>query len=195
MNLSAVAFYLVAGITLVAAVGVVGAGSIVYAALLLILALVMTGLIYLLLLADFLALIQILVYGGTVSILLLFALMLTPPERKPNLNHRGWGYGVVGAVALFAVLMVGAIGDRWPTPVALTHISLSALGQALFLTWAVPFEIASVVLLVALLGALTIARSTTERASHAVEASADFRRPVQLSERDQLVGTAAQVSE
>ena len=91
MELSALAFYVVAGITLVAALGVVVARSVVYSALLLILAMVMTGLIYLLLLADFLALIQILVYGGTVSILLLFALMLTPPETRPRLTHGAWG--------------------------------------------------------------------------------------------------------
>jgi NADH-quinone oxidoreductase subunit J len=172
MELSAVAFYVVAGVTLVAALGVVVARSVVYAALLLILSLVMTGLIYLLLLADFLALIQILVYGGTVSILLLFALMLTPPETRPELNHRGWALGAVTSGALFALLLVASFADKWPSAGAARHISLVDLGRALFSTWAVPFEVASVVLLVALLGALTIARSTSPGSKIARRASA-----------------------
>ena len=172
MELSAVAFYVVAGVTLVAALGVVVARSVVYAALLLILSLVMTGLIYLLLLADFLALIQILVYGGTVSILLLFALMLTPPETRPELNHRGWALGAVTSCALFALLLVASLADKWPAAGAGRRTSLVDLGRALFSTWAVPFEVASVVLLVALLGALTIARSTSSGSKIAPRASA-----------------------
>jgi NADH-quinone oxidoreductase subunit J len=161
MELSALAFYVVAAITLVAALGVVVARSVVYSALLLILAMVMTGLIYLLLLADFLALIQTLVYGGTVSILLLFALMLTPPETRPRLTHGAWGWGAVAAIALFSLVLVGVLSDTWMPAGAMRHVTITELGLALFQTWAVPFEIASVVLLVALLGSLTIARSAT----------------------------------
>ncbi len=161
MELSAFAFYVVAGITLVAALGVVVARSVVYSALLLILAMVMTGLIYLLLLADFLALIQILVYGGTVSILLLFALMLTPPETRPRLTHGAWGWGAVAGIGIFGLVALGVLGDTWTQADALRHVTVAELGLALFQTWAVPFEVASVVLLVALLGALTIARSAT----------------------------------
>ena len=90
MDLGAVAFYVVAAITLAASLGVVVTRSVVYSALLLVAALMFTGLIYLMLLADFLALVQILIYGGTVSVLLLFALMLTRPQERPILNHRGW---------------------------------------------------------------------------------------------------------
>lgn len=161
MELSAVAFYVVAGVTLAAALGVVVARSVVYSALLLILAMVMVGLVYLILLADFLALIQILVYGGTVSILLLFALMLTPPEARPRLTHGGWGWGAIGAVALFVLVLAGIFGDTWAQGATMRHVPLHELGMALFTTWAVPFEVTSVVLLVALLGALTIARSTS----------------------------------
>jgi NADH-quinone oxidoreductase subunit J len=169
MELSAFAFYVVAGFTLVAALGVVVARSVVYSALLLIAAMVMTGLIYLLLLADFLALIQILVYGGTVSILLLFALMLTPPETRPRLTHGAWGWGAIAAIGIFVLIMVGVYGDTWAQPSGTRHVTIAELGLALFQTWAVPFEIASVVLLVALLGALTIARSATAASSAQAE--------------------------
>lgn len=192
MDLGAAVFYAVAVATIVSALGVVLTRSVVYSALLLVLTLAMTGLVYLLLLSDFLALVQILVYGGTVSILLLFALMLTRPREAPALNHRGWPMAGAGAVVMLAVLAYGVFGTDWTRlPVATPYTSLSApagsstttsvssssssrpatpapqtrigpeqLGTALFTVWAVPFEIASVVLLVALIGSLLVARAT-----------------------------------
>ncbi len=165
MELGAVAFYAVAGASLVAALGVVITRHVVYSALLLILSLSLTGLVYLLLLADFLALVQILIYGGTVSVLLLFALMLTRPEDGAVLNHRGWPLAAVGALLLLGALLFGVLTTDWtgatPGPAAPpSRVSVEELGEALYSTWAVPFEVASLVLLVALLGALQIARST-----------------------------------
>ena len=206
MELGALAFYAVAAATIIAALGVVTSRSVVYSALLLILALSLTGLVYLLLLSDFLALVQILIYGGTVSILLVFALMLTRPQERPVQVHRGWPVAALAAVLFFAVLVYQAVGTDWATaartvaqtsatPIAAgtrsttsatstarssansastarslaTHpaegqvrISPGDLGMALFTTWAVPFEIASLVLLVALMGALLIARASDE---------------------------------
>ena len=168
MDLGAIMFYLVAAITLVAALGVVTTRNVVYAALLLILALSLTGLVYLLLLADFLALVQILIYGGTVSVLLLFALMLTRPQDNVALNHRGWPLAVLGAVLLLGVLVFGAVATDWSAAGAVSGFGAGrgayagqhgATGDELYSTWVVPFEIASVLLLVALLGALQIARS------------------------------------
>jgi NADH-quinone oxidoreductase subunit J len=168
MDLGAILFYLVAAITLVAALGVVTTRNVVYAALLLIMALSLTGLVYLLLLADFLALVQILIYGGTVSVLLLFALMLTRPQDNVALNHRGWPLAVLGAVLLLGALVFGAVATDWSAAGAVSasgqaagpaRISMEQLGTELYSTWVVPFEIASVLLLVALLGALQIARS------------------------------------
>jgi NADH-quinone oxidoreductase subunit J len=203
MDLGAFAFYVVAAITLAASLGVVVTRSVVYSALLLVAALMFTGLIYLMLLADFLALVQILIYGGTVSVLLLFALMLTRPQEKPLLNHRGWPAAALAAVVLFGVLIYQSVGTTWaPAGPASTGASPSSiangarttapgppgtasttartpassgaattgprrvgpadLGNALFTTWGVPFEIASLVLLVALMGSLVIARGTPE---------------------------------
>ncbi|HEX2035099.1 MAG TPA: NADH-quinone oxidoreductase subunit J [Chloroflexota bacterium] len=171
MDLGAGVFYALAAATTVAALGVVVTRNVVYSALLLILALSLTGLVYLLLLADFLALVQILIYGGTVSVLLLFALMLTRPQEGAVLNHPGWPLAALGAVILLAVLIYGAVATDWTAAAGAgtgrlatvpTRIGPEALGTALFTTWAVPFEIASLVLLVALLGALLIARTGGE---------------------------------
>ncbi len=187
MDAGATAFYVVAVVTLAASLGVVVTRSVVYSALLLVASLMLTGLVYLLLLADFLALVQILIYGGTVSVLLLFALMLTRPQERPILNHRGWPLAALSAVVLFAILIYQSLGTAWlPAPAttrttatspsasaaartstAITaaatgpvRIGPDALGTALFTTWGVPFEIASLVLLVALMGSLVIARGT-----------------------------------
>ncbi len=204
MDLGAVAFYVVAAITLAASLGVVVTRSVVYSALLLVAALMFTGLIYLMLLADFLALVQILIYGGTVSVLLVFALMLTRPQERPLLNHRGWPLAALGALVLFAVLIYQSVATTWspaapattsaspasivggarttlPAPpgsastTARTGASAAAtpgsgpvrvgpadLGTALYTTWGVPFEIAALVLLVALMGSLVIARGTPQ---------------------------------
>src|SRR5919199_1299815 len=117
MDAGAIAFYVVAVVTLAASLGVVVTRSVVYSALLLVASLMLTGLVYLMLLADFLALVQILIYGGTVSVLLLFALMLTRPQEKPLLNHPGWPLAAAGAVVLFVVLVYQSLGTTW-APVA-----------------------------------------------------------------------------
>ncbi|MBI3971869.1 MAG: NADH-quinone oxidoreductase subunit J [Chloroflexi bacterium] len=175
MELGAILFYVVASATVVSALGVVVTRSVVYSALLLVLSLMLTGLVYLLLLADFLALVQILIYGGTVSVLLLFALMLTRPEQKPVLTHKGWPLAALGAVVVLVLLIYQAVSTDWARTATAVSAAAGAragavasrigpgeLGAALFTTWAVPFEIASLVLLVALMGALVIARASEE---------------------------------
>lgn len=183
MELGAIAFYAVAAATLGAALGVVITRSVVYSALLLVLALSMTGLVYLLMLADLLAFVQILVYGGTVSVLLLFAMMLTPPQKSRVLNHKGWPLAAVGAIVMLAILVYQSVSTPWGAGAAaatastatrsvarveLVRVGPAELGTALYTTWAVPFEIASLVLLVALIGALYIARSASDSALETV---------------------------
>jgi NADH:ubiquinone oxidoreductase subunit 6 (subunit J) len=179
MDLGAFLFYAVAAVTLAASLGVVVARSVVYSALLLVLALVLTALVYLMLLADFLALVQVLVYGGTVSILLLFALMLTRPQERAEMNNPAWPLAAAGALVLLVILIYASVAAPWNPAPPLSSTSASSvsgatvsepvrvspaeLGAVLFTTWAVPFEIASLVLLVALIGALLVARSAAER--------------------------------
>ena len=162
MTITQATFYLLAATTIIAALGVVISRNVVYSALLLVLTLSLTGLVYLFLYSDFLALVQILIYGGTVSVLLLFALMLTRPEQSRVRTHAHWPLGVVAGLVVFGVLAYQALATDWlqgKTPV-LQRAGPVELGEQLFGPWAVPFEIASMVLLVALLGALIIARRT-----------------------------------
>ncbi|MBF6599806.1 MAG: NADH-quinone oxidoreductase subunit J [Dehalococcoidia bacterium] len=153
-------FDLVAAVVIVGALGVVMARSTVYAALFLIASLLGVAGVYVLLATEFLALVQLLIYGGAVTVLLLFALMLTHVrdlrERAPEPAQR------LGALLAGGGLLAGFITmvyrTRWPRDNGtITSIDFNTIGNALFNRWAVPFEIASGVLLVALVGAVVIA--------------------------------------
>ena len=156
-------FILLAVLTLGGALGVVMTRNVVHAALALLLSLVAVAGVYLILFAEFLALVQVLIYGGAIVIVVLFALMLTRIEDFRHLtDHRQWPLAAVGATVLFGIL-IAAIVD---TPVPETDrqgVGLETLGDSLFVQWAVPFEIASLVLLVALIGAIVLVRNSGGR--------------------------------
>lgn len=153
-------FYLMAAIVIVGALGVVLARSAVYAALFLIASLMGVAGLYILLSTEFLTLVQILIYGGAVTVLLLFALMLTRvrdlSERRPEPVQLGGA--LLASVGLLAGFSTVIYKTTWPRDNnTLTPVDFNNIGQALFNRWAVPFEIASGVLLVALVGAIVIA--------------------------------------
>lgn len=161
MSVTQVAFFAIALLTLIGAVGVVVARSVFISALFLILSFLgVTGL-YVLLEAPFLAGVQLLIYVGAIAVLIIFAIMLTRhvmTREEPFIN-RQWGIGGVIAALLFVILFL--VGTRTEWRVATTgppSDTISALGEALLSTYVLPFEVVSVVLLVALIGAIVIAR-------------------------------------
>src|SRR3712207_8427851 len=85
MSAEQVVFYIIAGIAVLAGVGVVLSRDIVHSALFLILALLMTAGVFVLLSSEFLALVQILVYGGGITIRVIFALMITQLRQAPQI--------------------------------------------------------------------------------------------------------------
>ncbi len=116
--------------------------------------------LYLLLEAEFLAAIQVLIYVGAVAVLVLFAVMLTQRVADPNRpvnNNQAWLAFTV-SVALFAILSAVMAPIRWPNLPVQTTSTVENLGMQLLGAYAIPFEVASVVLLVALLGAIILAR-------------------------------------
>lgn len=156
-----IAFIGIALLTLAGAIGVVLARSVFVSALFLILSFVGVSGIYVLLEAPFLAGVQLLVYVGAVAVLIIFAVMLTRDmmsEETPFLNLQ-WGCGGVMAAVLFVLLLlIGFIAD-WPVSSAKPpEDTISALGEALMGKYVLPFEVASVFLLVALIGAIVVAR-------------------------------------
>ena len=158
MSVGLAVFALVAAVVIGGGLGVVTSRNVAHAAIFLLLSLGAVAGIFILLLAEFLALVQILIYGGAVVIVLLFALMLTRREEFSQIRDNPQRpLAVVAAVILLAVISAALIGSPTVTQ-SLERPSIEAIGTELFTQWAIPFEVASLVLLVALVGAIIIAR-------------------------------------
>ena len=154
-------FFVIAALAVAGALGVVPMRSTVYAALFLILALLAVAGVYILLASEFLALVQILIYGGAVTVLLLFALMLTRVRDLPEtMAGAQWPLAALASALLAGLLIATGATTDWPGDTAgqITRVPFNDLGTTLFRQWAVPFELASLVLLVALVGAIILAR-------------------------------------
>jgi len=153
-------FYVVAVLTVFGALGVVLARNVVHSALFLILSLLAVAGIFLLLASEFLAIVQVLIYGGAVTILVLFAMMLTRVRDMPRaLNGPQWPLAAIAAGVFGGTTITAVLSTEWPGETdEATVVSIEEIGNVLFTNWAVPFEIASLVLIVALLGAIVIAR-------------------------------------
>ena len=153
-------FYILSILGLGGALGTVAARNVVYAALSLLLSLLAVAGLYVLLFAEFLALVQILIYAGAITIVLLFAIMLTRlQEFHGVLDNPQWPLAIVGGIALFGVLAAAFFVDAPDMNVSeRVGVDFRDLGTSLFTEWAIPFEVASLVLLVALIGAIVIAR-------------------------------------
>jgi len=151
-------FYIIGSAAVAGGLGVALARNIVHAALALILALLAVAGIFILLAAEFLALVQVLIYGAAVAILILFALMLTRARDMPEaMIGRQWPLGALAGAVLAALLIVGAAMAPWGAPERPTVIATRRLGESLFSNWLVPFEVIALVLVVALVGAIIIA--------------------------------------
>ena len=158
--MTALVFWFLAAIAVVASLGVILIKDIFRAALFLILSFFVIAVFYVTLYPDFLAAVQVLVYVGAISILLIFAIMLTREVKQGNLAGNAWLSFVVAA--LFLVILIFAIVNTpWAkSAVAPEQITTVAIAQQLFTSggFILPFEIASFLLLSAILGAMAIAR-------------------------------------
>ena len=156
-----VVFIILSVITLGAALAVVTSKNLFHSALFLVLSFVGVAGLYVLLEAGFLAAVQIMVYVGAIAILIIFAIMLTRRLMSKELvqSNTQWAASALAALLLFALLGIVLLRVDWPvTGGDVPAESISILGQELMGTYAVPFEVASVLLLVALVGSIIIAR-------------------------------------
>ena len=152
-------FILVAVLTIGGGLGVVLFRNVVHAALALLVSLIAVAGVYLVLFAEFLALVQVLIYGGAIIIVLVFAVMLTRSSDYPRISdNKQWPLAAVAALAFLGVLVPSFVINAVEGTKS-QNASFTGIGESLFTTWAVPFEIASLVLLIALIGAIIIARS------------------------------------
>ena len=146
-----------------AALGVVLFANIVYSAFLLGGVFISMAGLYLLLNGDFVAAAQILIYVGAINVLILFAIMLVNKRQDfsplPSAGMRKIVTGVV-SLGLFALLSTMVVATPWANPSTTppTEDSIVLIGQHFFTDYLLPFELASVLLLMAMVGAIILAR-------------------------------------
>lgn len=167
MNLNDAVFIILGFITLIGAVGVVSLNNIVHAALSLVISFLGVAGLYFQLQAEFLGLVQIMVYAGAISVLVIFAIMLVM-DRDPantNLTHRinrWWG----GLTAVLFAALIGLAIRQSQFAVQAGSGSADRIGQIAELLlgdYVIAFEVAALLLLVAVVGAIILAKGAKDQ--------------------------------
>jgi len=165
MNLQDFVFYNLASVVVIAALGVITLRNPVHSALLLVLAFVTSSGLWLLLEAEFLAIVLILVYVGAVMVLFLFVVMMLDINLD-RMREGFWKWFPFGAV--LALIMTGEIGMvlmskqfgpeniQIPAPKSADYSNTKELGQLLYTDYVYAFELSAVILLVAMVAAIAI---------------------------------------
>jgi NADH-quinone oxidoreductase subunit J len=154
-------FYLLSFIIIVSAIYVVSLKNIFHSALFLILALFGVAGIFILLSAEFLAAVQVLIYVGAVSVLMIFAIMLTTRLASRQIVQSN--EQVIPAIFVCAGFLLASLGSIGNTVWRIVDRSLPenntlSIGKLLMNDFVLPFEVVSIVLLAALIGAIVLAR-------------------------------------
>jgi NADH-quinone oxidoreductase subunit J len=159
-----VAFYGLAALCLAGAAGVIFQKNLVHSALCLALTFIGIAGMYVLLQADYLAAVQLLVYNGAVSIMIVIGVMLTQQGDMASSNptNRLALPAAVVTTAIVAMFGWAILGTKWTVATQSPGISLEAISKLLFNEYAVAFEATAVLLLVALVGAITLAKGADE---------------------------------
>lgn len=161
-----VAFWIIAVAMAGAAIGVVRSNNVVHAALYLVVVLAGSAAQYILLLAEFVAWVQVLIYIGAIVVLFLFGVMLTRApmrEESGKLDNNQRLASAVVSLFLFGVLTVFLVdafqGDEVKFKDSLVGLGSTAnVGSSIFHDYVIPFEVVSMLLLAALVGAVALAR-------------------------------------
>lgn len=172
LNAQSIAFIVFALFSLGGALGVVSTRNLIHATLYLILSLFGAAGFFVLLSAPFMAAVQVLVYIGAIAILIVFAVMLTRSmTRLSEIYNRQWLLSAIVAGLLFVLLLVGVILPVWGVNGTQAGREVSAivsntvdLGKALVdqNQYVLPFEVASLLLTAAMIGAIVVARDDRE---------------------------------
>lgn len=161
IEVSQLFFYLLSFIIIISAIYVVSLKNIFHCALFLVLCLFSVAGIYIILEAEFLAAVQILIYVGAVSILMIFAIMLT--SRLANKKIAQSNNNVTVAIFVCAGFLLTSLGSFgysvWKVVDSpLPENNTLTLGKLLMTDYVLPFEVVSIVLLAAMIGAIVLAR-------------------------------------
>lgn len=165
MSLIDILFYFFATIAVVSASIVVFSRNIIYSAFSLLFTFFAVAGLYVLLNADFLAVTQLLIYVGGILVLMLFGVMLT--HKVVNVDIKTSAMKILPAALITSMIAGTLIGiftvtDWNVTPLQTGEPTAKAIGEMFMTTWLLPFEVASVILLIALIGAAILARRDKE---------------------------------
>ncbi|TAK24538.1 MAG: hypothetical protein EPO26_04775 [Chloroflexota bacterium] len=158
--LEPIIFYGASALLILGALAVVFLPRIIHAALSLVLFFIATAVIFILLHAEFVAAAQILIYAGAITVLILFAVMLTQRSQSPESNpfNAQRLLAAIVAGATFAALLPALLSIRAADVPGPNTDLIPELGKAMLGQWVLSFEISSVLLLAALIGAIVIAK-------------------------------------
>ena len=165
MTFYEVTFYVLAVVALLSAILVITCRNPVHSAIFLILTLLSVALIFLQLQAEFMAAVQIIVYIGGIMVLFLFVIMLVNLDvavRQAPYNRQRWIAGFAALVLLAEFALFIYRGRDWaklpPAAAEAVQPNTELIGRALFQSYILPFEVASLLLLVAMVGAVLMAK-------------------------------------
>jgi len=167
MTLDLILFLILSLIAIATALGMLFSRNAIYSALFLVLNFVTVAVFYLLLGAPFIAMAQITVYAGAIMVLFLFVIMLLGAEALPKAEVLPWQKPLAGFLAIalaveatfLFVTRARPLGDiTAPAEAANTMDSLREMGVTLFNQYLLPFEVTSILLLVAMVGAIVLVR-------------------------------------
>lgn len=157
----AVGFWGLGALAVGSTLGIVLTRNLLHAVLWLILGFVAMAGLFLTLTADFVAVAQVLIYAGAISILMIFAVMLTPSSARFNSDTVFFGPGFILGGLVAAVMAFVAFTVPWAeADNGGFTTTVDLIGEALLNRWALPFEIASVLLIVAMIGAIVLVRAS-----------------------------------
>ncbi|MFH1259228.1 MAG: NADH-quinone oxidoreductase subunit J [Elusimicrobiota bacterium] len=161
MNLPLMIFYGLAALVVAGALGAVLFKNLMHSALSLILSLFFVAGIFFMLEADFLAVVQIMLYVGGITVLILFVIMLTYRLTDKDIrqtNHQVLPAGIAGLGLIFVFLLILSKTKFVFDPGAAQDNSVVIIGKLLLTKYVLPFEAAGILLLVAMVGAILMAR-------------------------------------
>jgi len=161
MDTASLIFYLLATLLVIASLMVVFLRNIVHCAMALVSALLLIAVFFVVLQAPMIGVLQVMVYAGAIMVLFLFVIMFLNPAALERQRGLWWGFGTLLALLLAGVLVpLVATNDLPADPVAATELfgSPEMLAKSLFNDYVLPFELASVLLLVAIIGAVILAK-------------------------------------
>ena len=200
MEFKTFVFYVLATIMLIAALRVISARNPVHAALFLVLSFFSAAGLWMLLQAEFLAIVLIMVYVGAVMVLFLFVVMMLDIDIA-RLRHRFWSYLPLGAMIglLMVAEMALVLGGKYFSAAALPSPSMPAdysntkeLGRLLFTEYVYPFELASVILTVGIIAAIML---TLRQRKDSKYQNVSEQLAVKRNDRVRLVKMAAEKDE